>query len=220
MFYILTYSYLLFPIILFFFRVRIKDRFLILLYIYGIAFFSLIFFDDVIPIEIKKYYQGFYTLLEYSIFTYVYWLNNKNKIFRRFVLFISALFLLFELYYVSNTTLQKLDSIPIGIETILVFIYIFLFFFDYAKRIKDTFIYYNYCFWISVGILIYLGGSFFFYILVNHLDQKDIERFINLTYISELIKNIFFIISIFIYKKFSYKSTHNFAKEIPKLDMI
>jgi len=188
--------------------------------LYGLAFFSLIFFDGYIPKDIKKYYQGFYTFLEYSIFTLIFWLSIENKSFRRLVVVASLLFLGYQLYYVLNTSLQRLDSIPIGIETILVFIYVFCFFFDFSKNVKDAFIYNHYGFWISAGILIYLGGSFFYYILVNHLNENDVVKFGNLTYITEIIKNVLFCVSLFMYKKYPVNKIHNLPKKIPNLDMI
>jgi len=174
-----------------------------------------------IPKGIKLYYNAFYTLLEYSFFTFIFWRQIKSKFFRRFVLAASALFLLFEFYYISNTEVEKyLDSVPIGIETILIFIYIFFFFFDFSKNVKTTFIYNHYCFWLSVGILIYLGGSFFYYMLVNHLDEKEVDRLANLTYIAETIKNILFAIAMIIIQKFTINKINTHPKNIPNLDMI
>jgi hypothetical protein len=71
-----------------------------------------------------------------------------------------------------------------------------------------------------VGILVYLGGSFFFYLSINHLDEADITRFGNLTYIAEIIKNILFSISMFIYSNYSKKNLQNKIKKLPNLDMI
>lgn len=218
---ILIYSYLLLPLCLLIKIDLIKERVFILFSIYGLVIFFLLFFHSDIPKSLKNYYQAFYTLFEYLVFTYVLWINIKSRIFKYFIAVASILFILFECYYVTNTSLQRLDSIPIGIETILVFIYIFFFFFDFSKNIKDTFIYNHYCFWFSIGILLYLGGSFFYYILVNNLDnEKDVDRFGDMTFIAEIIKNLLFVFSIFIYKKFSLNKIQNHPKNIPNLDMI
>jgi hypothetical protein len=202
------------------FRTKFKEIFLFLLAIYGLAFFSLIFFDDLIPKNIKKYYQGFYTFLEYSFFTCFIWMNIRSINFKKFIALISLIFIIFQFYYVTNTSPQRLDSIPIGIETILIFIYIFYFLFEFSKSSKDVFIYNHYNFWISVGIMIYLGGSFFFNILVNSLDKSEIAKYVNVAYIAEIIKNLMFVFSVFIYKKFPVNKIHNHAKNIPNLDMI
>jgi hypothetical protein len=167
----------------------------------------------------EKYYHSAYTFLEYTVFTLILWFNIKNKLFRKLIILISISFILYQIYYVVSTTSKTMDSIPIGIETILIFIYIFYFLFDFAKNTKDTFIYNHYCFWLSVGILIYLGGSFFYYILVNNLKREDAITFGNLTYVAEIIKNLLFCIAIFIYKKTAASKIQNHPKNIPNLDM-
>ena len=215
---ILIYSYLLIPLSFILTKGKFKDSILAVLAVYGVMFFCLLFFYDYAR-PLKVYYHAFYTFLEYLTFTAVFWANIQNKVFRKLIIVVSLLFLLFELYYVTNTSVQKLDSIPIGIETILIFIYIFFFFFDFSKNAKDMFIYNHYCFWISVGILLYLGGSFFYYILANNLDNKEIATFGNLTYVAELIKNGLFCVAIFIYRKFPTNNLHNHPKKIPNLDM-
>jgi hypothetical protein len=129
------------------------------------------------------------------------------------------MFIIFQIAYVTSTSHKRLDSIPIGIETILLFIYIFYFFYEFSKQIKDTFIYNHYTFWIAVGILIYLGGSFFFFILVNDLDKNQRDNFGTITYVAEIIKNLLFAFAIFVYKKFPSNQTHKLPKNIPNLDM-
>lgn len=217
---IVTYSYLLFPVLFLIFRGKIKDLFFILLAIYGLLFFSLIFFDEWVPKIVKKYYQASYTFLEYFFFTVFVWLNIRNTNFKKFIVSVSVLFIIFQFFFVTTTTLKRLDSIPIGIETILIFIFVFFFFFEFSKNAREIFIYNLFGFWIAVGVMIYLGGSFFFYILANHLDKDEADKFINMTYVAEIIKNLLFVFSIYMYKKFPINKIHNLPKNIPNLDMI
>jgi len=196
---------------------KLKDVFFAMIVLYGLTFFTLIFINDIVPRNIKKYYHGFYTLVEYSFFTLIFWFNIHNKTYKRFAIIVTVLFFIFEIIYVLNARLQRLDSVPIGIETILIFIFVFCFFYDFSRTVKDTYIYNHYCFWLSVGILIYLGGSFFYYILVNDLDEKDVEKFGELTYVAELVKNLLFVVAMFVYKKYTLRKIH--PKKIPNLDM-
>jgi hypothetical protein len=132
----------------------------------------------------------------------------------------SALFFIFQIFFVTTTTsFQRLDSIPIGIESILLFVYIFYFFYEFSKHIKDTFIYNHYTFWIGVGIMIYLGGSFFFYILINNLSKSEVKTFGNMTYVAEIVKNLLFTTSIYLFRKHPVKNTQDQSKKIPNLDM-
>lgn len=188
---------------------------------YGLFCFSFLFaYFKFIPENVEKYYQVTYTFLEYSFFTFIFWVNIRSKAFKIFMIIASALFFIFQIFFVTTTSFQRLDSIPIGIESILLFIYIFYFFYEFSKQIKDTFIYNHYTFWIGVGIMIYLGGSFFFYILINNLSRSEVNTFGNLTYVAEIIKNLLFAISIYLFKKHPVKNIQDQTKKIPNLDMI
>ena len=101
-------------------------------------------------------------------------------------------------------------------ETILLFIFIFLFFYRFLKTAVDSYVYNQPCFWIAVGILIYLGGSFFFNILVNHLTFEQVDKYWFLTYIAETIKNILFAVALVMYLR---QPRENSKKEtVPNLD--
>ena len=193
---------------------------MVLLGLYGILFFALLsfyqYFESDIP---NNYFQGVYTLLEYSFFSYVFWVNTHSKTFKKLIIVVSLLFSLYQFFYITSVKFERLDSISIGIETILVFIYIFYFFYEFSKNTKDVFIYNHYGFWLAVGIMIYLGGSFFFYILINYLDDNEVDKFGQMTYVAEIIKNLLFAFSIYIYKKHPLNKTRNHSKKIPNLDM-
>jgi hypothetical protein len=217
---IVKYSYLLFPLCFFLFKGKLKDRFLFVIALYGLILFALLHFYYDVPKGFKKYYQSFYTFLEYAFFTYIFWYNLRNNVAKTVILLASLFFIVFQIVFVISTTHKRLDSIPIGIETILLFVYIFYFFYEFSRQIKDTFIYNHYTFWIAVGVMIYLGGSFFFYILINNLQTDEVDKFGNMTYIAEIIKNLLFAFSIFMYKKYPVNKIHDHPKKIPNLDMI
>ena len=183
-------------------------------------FFCFINWYDEIPKDIRKYSQAVFTFLEFAFFSFFLWSVIRNTLFRKAILIISILFIIFQIFYLTAVAPNRLDSIPIGIETILLFIYIFYFFYEFSKNVRDIFIYNHYTFWIAVGIMIYLGGSFFFYILINHLEESELDKFGNMTYVAEIIKNLLFSFSLFMYKKFPVHKIQTRPKNIPKLDMI
>ena len=215
-----TYSYLLLPLCFILIKGKFKHRILALLVLYGTLFFGVLFIFQSLPQNfLNNYFLGFYTLLEYSFFAYFFWLCIQSKGFRKIIILISILFVLYQFFYITSVNFTRLDSISIGIETILVFIYIFYFFYEFSKNTKDVFIYNHYGFWLAVGIMIYLGGSFFFYILINSLTESEIDKFSNMTYVAEITKNLLFAFSIFIYKKHPVNKPQNHSKNIPNLDM-
>ncbi len=132
----------------------------------------------------------------------------------------SILFLAFQIFYFFEAKLIRLDSIPIAIETILIFIYIIYFFYEFSKKTTGEYIYYHYCFWISIGILLYLGGSFFFNILINNLNPQEVETFGKMTFIAEILKNILFALAIYFYSRFPVVKIKSRSFQIPNLDMV
>lgn len=180
----------------------------------------LLFFYYDIPKDIKKYYQSFYTFFEYAFFAFFFWYNINNKKIRRIIFYLSIFFFIFQIIYVFDAQLIRLDSVPIGIETILIFSFVFYFFYESSQKLSPNYIYNHYCFWISVGVLIYLGGSFFFYITINLLTPDEVTTFGNLTYVAEIIKNLLFATAIFIYARYPFEKTKDKNESIPLLDMI
>jgi hypothetical protein len=56
--------------------------------------------------------------------------------------------------------------------------------------------------------------------LISNLEENDVTTFGNMTFVAEIIKNLLFAFSIFIYKKFPINNINNHSKNIPNLDMI
>ncbi|HEX5654662.1 MAG TPA: hypothetical protein VFX58_16410, partial [Chitinophagaceae bacterium] len=183
-------------------------------------FFVLLVLWKGLPKNFKIVYLNLYTIVEYLFFAFFLWSAIQNTTFKKVIVLLSGGFVIFQIIYFLTTEIVRLDSIPVGIETILVFIYIFFFLYEYFKSAKSSFINSHYCFWLSVGILIYLGGSFFFNILANHMLQEQVDDYWYFTYIAETIKNFLFIISISV----ASRQTIEFAKRektnLPYLDMV
>ena len=217
---IVTYSYLILPLSFLISKNKKKDIIPLTLAVYGILFFGLLISYDYLPKSIRAYYKGFYTLLEFMIFAFLFWKSIKSSKAKQFIFLTSLLFIVFQIIYVLTTKVKHLDTIPIGIETILIFIYIFLFFYEFARNTNNLYIYSHYCFWIAGGILIYLGGSFFFFILIEHLSDDQLASFGNLTYLAEVIKNLLFTLAIFIYIRYPSDGQKNKPNSVPFLDMI
>jgi hypothetical protein len=79
-------------------------------------------------------------------------------------------------------------------------------------------IYDHYFFWVSIGLFIYLGGSFFIYIYANDMTNEELIRFWDFTFIVEIIKNLFYGFAIFIYYK--NPSIKKSSQVIPDLDFM
>jgi len=190
----------------------------LLIVIYGVTFFIILVFQRSIIAKsfydsIKNLFFALYTFIEFLFFLLIYWQNIKEKTFRIFVIATFSSFVIFQVVYFFSVENNKIDNIPVGIETLIIYTYIFYFFYDRFKNIDKQYIYNHYCFWISIGIMLYLGGSFFFYILGNHIPPKQLENYWYFTYIVEIVKNILFAIALIVY------SHHNSKEKIPNQNL-
>ena len=218
---ILTYTYLVPPLLFLLFWKKLRqEKNAILISTYSLTFFFLVLFEESITTNnflTRLYYQSF-TFFEYLFFTGIFWFAIKSLRARKAILILSLLFSAFQIIYFFTEKFKRIDSIPIGIESILILIYIFYFFFEQLKEPKGKHLWENYCFWFATGILIYLSGSFFINILANVMEKSEMDSYWFLTYIADIIKNIFLATGVLVMAKQS-PNQEKLKKNIPYLDM-
>lgn len=168
----------------------------------------------------KKNYYFLYTLLEYLSLASILYCVIQDKKFRKILLILSSLFTLFLIFYYSAENYKRIDSIPIGLESLLLITFIIYFFYLYFKKINNESLYSNYSFWLVTGILLYIGFTFFFNILANSLDHENFKKYFYYSYFGDILKNIFFSIAIIFYSKNNQKNKAENSASIPFLDMI
>ncbi len=161
-----------------------------------------------------------FTTFEFCFFAYILWIQIHNEKLKRLILLFSIFFVCFQILYFFTTKIKRLDSIPIGIESITLFIFILLLFYEQFKTAKDSSIVNSPWFWFSTGIMLYLAGSFFFNILVNNIDKKIGMEYWHVTYLFDTIKNIFFSVGLIFVARQPNKSTGGQTSSVPYLDMI
>jgi ABC-type Fe3+-siderophore transport system permease subunit len=144
------------------------------------------------PVE-RKFYYGFVTLFEYSLFFLFLFFSIKNKKAKKAILISSAVYITFLIAYTLIVKIRRINSVPIGIETLLILIYSFYYLFEQMNDPKTLFIYSRYQFWVLVGFMLYLSGSFFIYIFTNQLPQPEVLKYWFIIDIFLILKNVFFI---------------------------
>jgi len=184
------------------------------LILYSISIFIFLFFD--LPIK-KSLQNAVYTITEFSFFALLIYQQLKNKKNRIILVSLSILFIAIQIIHYLTVKRVRLDSIPIAVETIFIFFFIFLYFHELLKSSIPV-LSKNYFLWIAIGILIYLGGSFFIYILANNVDYKELDQFWFITYIVELIKNALFIVAMILFAKNRSDTKQSSQKPLPNLD--
>jgi hypothetical protein len=207
--YLAIYSDLLPVLIFFLFLKRIKKEksaeWIIISYLLFDFLINIALLYYVIP---YKYHNRTYpvaTFFESLFFAYFFYLVvKKNKLRKAIVatsiiLSLTSLIYYFYTYYYTDIPLKRsvyLDSVPIAIETIAIFLFSFFYFFEQINDTENLFVYNQPSFWNVLGILIYLAGSFFVYISANSISLKQLLQYWMITNIASIIKNIFFVIAI------------------------
>jgi len=190
----------------------------IVLALYGVFCFIFLYSYYKLPEKLLDPYLFLYTTLEYAFFTSLLYSNIQSRNVKKLILGLSAIFILFQIVSYFKATIGRLDTVSIGIETILLFIYVILLFSEYFRNSKSVFIYNNHFFWIALGILIYLGGTFFFNISANLISREQLVQYLKLTYVLEMIKTSLFAVAL-IMSSLSGKKKELTQNHIPYLDL-
>lgn len=220
-FHILIYSFLL-PIlgILLYFKILKSKAVFSGILVYCLCIMAMLYFDEFLSStnRFRHLYTTSYTVLEYSIFSYIIWFFVQSKRLKNIILVLYLAFILFEIIYFFTGKFSLLDSVPIGVETILIFCQIFFLFYEQFQKASQHF-YITPSFWFVIGIMIYLAGSFFFNILANSETRELIIGYWFFTYIFEILKNILFLVAIVLYAKRTKDNILQKTTSIPYLDI-
>ena len=174
-----------------------------------------LFFDR----TLTHFLVSFTTLSEYLLFISFIWINLKNPKVKQAIVIISALYLIFSIFYALTVKIKTIDTIPIGIETIIILSFSFYFLYERMNEPTTDLIYNDYRFWIILGMIIYLAGSFFIYIFSDQVDRKLFNKYLSLTYIFYALKNILFALGIWVFAQKEPQKVKNQKESLPYLDI-
>ena len=155
--------------------------------------------DFFVSHQALRLYYTLLTLFEFLSFSYFLRINIEDKVFSKVSLALVLSFSIFLPLYSIYAKFHKIDSLPIGVETIAILILSFYFFYEQMKNLSNLFIYNNYRFWIVLAFMLYLSGSFFIYIFADRIPGQELERYWVFTDIFYALKNILFFIAILVY---------------------
>lgn len=113
-----------------------------------------------------------------------------------------VVFILFDLLfsYFSNGT-KLVDSVQIGIETIIILGFSFYYLYEKTNDTTTLYIYSTFQFWVVIGMALYLSGSFFIFLFADTLSQKQAQGYWYITNIFSILKSLFFTIAIIVNSK-------------------
>lgn len=165
-----------------------------------------------IPIKYHNKVYPLFTFIESLFFAGIFYTIIKKRSLKKWIIVMTVVFSisLIVYYYYNYIVLRSrpvLDSIPIGIETILVFVFTFFYFYEQMNDTTSLFIYSKPSFWAVLGVMLYLAGSFFIYIFANQISVKELGKYWIITNISSILKNIFFAIAVYVQANQSVKKS-------------
>ncbi len=187
----------LFVIIQILFFLKPFKRIKTIWFVLSICIFNSLFniISLILPDKAHYFNNALFTIVEYAIFAAIFYRISVNEKYKKAIIFSSLIFLGIVIFN-FNPSAKNFDSLPIGVETILIMIYCFYYLYEQMNDLSDSFIYNRYHFWIAIGILIYLGGSFFIYLFAEKAGSKILDDYWFLTYVFYIVKNVFFAIGI------------------------
>ena len=184
-----------------------------------IAFYSFycIFSDLVLSklslkyLESELYSFRLFTIIEYSIITFFIFQLIESDLFKRLIKIGSIIFIIVSILDIYTSSFTSFDSLPSGIESILVLSYCL--FFVYEKMTSTDFSF-NGTIWITIGFILFFSGTFFLFILSqnNFKDSSFILTYGYIVAIFNIIKNLFITIGIFSESNNSKKTSHKLQK--------
>jgi hypothetical protein len=116
--------------------------------------------------------------------------------------------------------IERMDTYEIALETVIVLILIIYFFYLRFKQVDEQYLYQNPHFWLMTGMLVYLGFTYFFNILVNHVDNEVIKNYYHYSYIGDIIKNALFAVALIQIPRQNTVEGHTRSFNAPNLDLI
>jgi uncharacterized membrane protein YgdD (TMEM256/DUF423 family) len=163
---------------------------------------SLKFFDS----EIYSY--RLFTIVEFSVLSFYLLKELVSDKFRLFIKISSIVFGAFVLFDLLTGTLNEFDSIPTGVESILILCSSLLVLYEKIIKNED----YNVSsIWISVGIVLFFSGTFFLFILSesNFNDSAFSETYSYILASFKIISYVLFSIGILLENKNLFKPSYS-----------
>lgn len=212
--FLLTYYSPLLPVLLFlvFFK-KSKGIILWVIFLYSIYAFAndsvLIYIQNSLAKNPRQpeilFYGRFllysFTIIEYLFFTVFLYIIIENRFIKKIIIALSLAFTVFCVYHLFSDATKKFDSIQASIEGILIIVFCILYLYEQMIKPQVLFIYTSYKFWIVFGIMIYMAGNLFLFAYAVDLPNAMRKQYWIINYVSNIIKNIFFALAIFIQAK-------------------
>jgi hypothetical protein len=148
------------------------------------------------------YISSFFTIGELLISSYYFYTVIKTPILRRSILAASSVIFLFLLFNFFRSDKKNFDSFSASLESITLIIFCLVYFFEQINKQEQYFIYSSPNFFIVLGIMIYMSGTLFLFVMANNFSEIESRKYWVINNVINFITNISFSIA-FLQNRFS-----------------
>jgi hypothetical protein len=142
-----------------------------------------------------------FTVLETIAFVTFLFLELKNQHVKKALTMIGLCFLIFNFLFPMLYNEKLIDSVQIGVETIIILVFSFYYLYEETNDTSTLYIYSTSQFWVIIGMVLYLSGSFFIYLFADSIGEAQAKKYWPFTNVFSVMKNLFFAIAIIINSK-------------------
>ena len=159
-------------------------------------------------------------VLEFYIISFFYIQAYKKPLFKWISVSLALIFLLFLLFTSSFNNNQIFNSTTTLIQFLFLILFSLFYLFDYLDNVELIPLTSNPYFFITISLLFYFAGNFFYILLVNNSKEAEehVQLYLILSYsIVSIVKNILLSISIIRLRNKS-NAKDDFSTSLPNLD--
>lgn len=193
----MPYTYLLPILVVTLSKIKFQ-RIVLLTTLYCSCLFLILFSYDYVPEKFRSFHQIAVTFLEFLFFSLLFRQFISSNKFKKIILIVIPVFFVTQLLHMYLNPKSRFDAIPSGIEAVILLMYTLVYIYQQMDPANKKNIFSQFEFWICLGIMVYLAGTFFFYILANNMPIAQVKSYWFITYLIEIVKNVLFTTSMLI----------------------
>lgn len=154
-------------------------------------------FSDANIYSVERYYiYCCFTVIEYTIISWFFYVTILTKNIKRFILACYPIFYIIAVYVYLNPPLNyEFDSLLASSEGILVIIFTITYLYEQINSSQTTVVYENKDFWIIIAFLFYLSATIFLFNKAVTLEDKSRQASWSINDLANIIKNVLFFIA-------------------------
>ena len=162
-----------------------------------ISDFSIIYYDW--GYEHKYLLWNIYTILEYYLLIYFFYLIIKERAIRFLIILLSMVFLVLCILFSKYDT-DHFNSLIGAISSVIILTLSLCFFIISLKRTAEPANFFTPIFLIVIGLLFYVAITLFLYIIANNLSTEEFHKYWAINQLANILVNLIISLAFYLYR--------------------